>query len=80
MKVVKLQSIIMSVCQQRLKHLNSVIFGKTGFIWKVGEVPFLLKVYKLLKSLKKNGAQRRDRTTDTRIFNPLLYQLSYLGT
>ena len=27
----------------------------------------------------KNGAQRRDRTTDTRIFNPLLYQLSYLG-
>lgn len=25
------------------------------------------------------GAQRRDRTTDTRIFNPLLYQLSYLG-
>ena len=28
---------------------------------------------------KKNGAQRRNRTTDTRIFNPLLYQLSYLG-
>ena len=26
-----------------------------------------------------NGAQRRIRTTDTRIFNPLLYQLSYLG-
>lgn len=26
-----------------------------------------------------DGAQRRDRTTDTRIFNPLLYQLSYLG-
>ena len=25
------------------------------------------------------GAQRRNRTTDTRIFNPLLYQLSYLG-
>ena len=25
------------------------------------------------------GAQRRIRTTDTRIFNPLLYQLSYLG-
>lgn len=25
------------------------------------------------------GAQTRIRTTDTRIFNPLLYQLSYLG-
>lgn len=28
---------------------------------------------------KKNGARRRIRTTDTRIFNPLLYQLSYPG-
>src|SRR4051812_16793734 len=26
-----------------------------------------------------NGAWRRIRTTDTRIFNPLLYQLSYPG-
>jgi hypothetical protein len=26
-----------------------------------------------------NGAQGRNRTNDTRIFNPLLYQLSYLG-
>ena len=26
-----------------------------------------------------NGAQTRNRTKDTRIFNPLLYQLSYLG-
>ena len=30
------------------------------------------------KSLK-NGAQGPTRTTDTRIFSPLLYQLSYLG-
>ena len=30
--------------------------------------------------MKRNGAQGRNRTTDTRIFNPLLYQLSYLGT
>ncbi len=29
--------------------------------------------------LKKFGAQRRNRTTDTGIFNPLLYRLSYLG-
>ena len=27
----------------------------------------------------KNGAQGRNRTADTRIFNPLLYRLSYLG-
>jgi hypothetical protein len=29
---------------------------------------------------KKNGAQTRNRTTDTEIFSLLLYQLSYLGT
>ena len=28
----------------------------------------------------KSGAQRRNRTTDTGIFSPLLYRLSYLGT
>ncbi len=27
----------------------------------------------------KNGGQGRDRTGDTRIFSPLLYQLSYLA-
>jgi hypothetical protein len=27
----------------------------------------------------ENGAQGRNRTTDTRIFSPLLYRLSYLG-
>lgn len=27
-----------------------------------------------------SGARRRIRTADTRIFNPLLYQLSYPGT
>ena len=26
-----------------------------------------------------NGGQGRNRTTDTRIFSPLLYQLSYLA-
>ena len=26
-----------------------------------------------------NGARDRNRTSDTRIFNPLLYQLSYPG-
>ena len=28
---------------------------------------------------RKDGGQGRNRTTDTRIFNPLLYQLSYLA-
>ena len=28
---------------------------------------------------QSGGAQRRNRTADTGIFNPLLYQLSYLG-
>ena len=28
----------------------------------------------------RNGGQGRNRTNDTRIFNPLLYQLSYLAT
>ena len=29
---------------------------------------------------RENGAQGRDRTADTAIFNRMLYQLSYLGT
>ena len=29
--------------------------------------------------LFEDGAQTRNRTRDTRIFNPLLYRLSYLG-
>ena len=32
-----------------------------------------------LIAISKYGAQRRNRTTDTGIFNPLLYRLSYLG-
>ncbi len=28
---------------------------------------------------RKSGGQGRNRTTDTRIFSPLLYQLSYLA-
>ena len=30
-------------------------------------------------NLFRNGAQGRNRTTDTAIFNRMLYQLSYLG-
>jgi hypothetical protein len=30
-------------------------------------------------NVENNGGQRRGRTADTRIFSPLLYQLSYLA-
>ncbi len=31
------------------------------------------------EKIPRKNAQGRNRTTDTRIFNPLLYRLSYLG-
>ena len=34
---------------------------------------------KSAKTKDGNGGQGRNRTTDTRIFSPLLYQLSYLA-
>ena len=37
-----------------------------------------LKCSNMFRS-NENGAQGRNRTSDTRIFSPLLYQLSYLG-
>lgn len=60
------------------------------FVWRIA---ILLPVYQKLatdsgggptasgrrKSWKRSGAWGRIRTTDTRIFNPLLYQLSYPG-
>ena len=35
--------------------------------------------YYLKNYLQNKNAQNRNRTSDTRIFSPLLYQLSYLG-
>ncbi len=37
-------------------------------------------IYKALGQSLMQNAQSRNRTSDTRIFSPLLYQLSYLGT
>ena len=34
---------------------------------------------KLEEFLRENGGERQNRTVDTRIFSPLLYQLSYLA-
>jgi hypothetical protein len=39
-----------------------------------------LYVIGIQTSLKKDGAQGRNRTTDTMIFSHVLYRLSYLGT
>ena len=51
--------------------------------WKAGVLPlnytrkeFLIRFQ---KCFEKHNAQSRNRTSDTRIFSPLLYQLSYLG-
>jgi hypothetical protein len=41
-----------------------------------GVIPFLSAV---MKRIVKNGAEAQNRTADTRLFRPLLYQLSYLG-
>ncbi|CAI8875048.1 hypothetical protein EMIT0P43_30080 [Pseudomonas jessenii] len=48
---------------------------------QTAEVPTNRKPLKPLRSqgFRSNGAQRRNRTADTGIFNPLLYRLSYLG-
>ena len=40
---------------------------------------FMMGPRRLSRSGKGDGAWGRIRTTDTRIFNPLLYQLSYPG-
>ena len=36
-------------------------------------------VFNYFITLGNENAQSRNRTSDTRIFSPLLYQLSYLG-
>ena len=46
-----------------------------------GFQPFFCYQEMIWKPLKQgNGAQGRNRTTDTAIFSRMLYQLSYLGT
>ena len=46
--------------------------------WRVGKLLFWMDFLRN-QQLIGHGAQRRNRTTDTGIFNPLLYRLSYLG-
>ena len=42
-----------------------------------GHLQFFLLSLNTRNPLWKEGGSSRDRTSDTRIFNPLLYQLSY---
>ena len=44
-----------------------------------GRIFHNLKSGKMREVLDFHGGQGRNRTTDTRIFSPLLYQLSYLA-
>ena len=46
--------------------------------WKIHYAGYVIKKHPVRDRVKKS-AQNRDRTSDTRIFSPLLYQLSYLG-
>ena len=47
--------------------------------WKAGVLP--LNYTRIKTNLYfPDNAQNRNRTSDTRIFSPLLYQLSYLGS
>ncbi len=57
-----------------------------GISWDVAgltkpRIPYFIKVCEALGDVLEcgNGAWSRNRTSDTRIFNPLLYQLSYPG-
>ena len=50
--------------------------GLTGDMTKSSKTKNLAKTRDFLVKL---GGQERDRTADTRIFSPLLYQLSYLA-
>ena len=53
-------------------------------VFGANDTPGIQSLYTITKKPRKcgaldDGAQGRNRTADTGIFNPLLYQLSYLG-
>ena len=69
-----------------VKPVLSLIQASTAWLFLARAIDNFFSVFNAfgcLKShiiqMKNNGAQGRNRTTDTRIFSPLLYQLSYLG-
>ena len=63
----------------RWMQLIGVFRGCKG--WSAADGHMALKTLILLDFIwVLGGGQERDRTADTRIFSPLLYQLSYLAT
>ena len=59
-------------CIKVIRFSNTLIVPQVSGIVK----RFL---YYFLAFLQRKNAQNRNRTSDTRIFSPLLYRLSYLG-
>ena len=53
--------------------IKSAVTRNSSYILSIIE----LRLFSQKRQLK--NAQNRNRTSDTRIFSPLLYQLSYLG-
>src|SRR6516165_3114568 len=58
---------------RRVSNSSSLRLGKTP-------EPIMRARQKIFALSVENGAQGRNRTTDTAIFSRMLYQLSYLGT
>ena len=64
--------------KEQLKLTRTDSLNKRGFDMYV--VTFLIwLIHQKVETCLGSGAQRWNRTTDTRIFSPLLYRLSYLG-
>ena len=60
--------------------ITSTFAGVVGIAGILATAAVGLRTFRLEMCVKcENGAQSWNRTSDTRIFSPLLYQLSYLG-
>jgi hypothetical protein len=60
---------------------KSVVLAKESLVASLCEQALAQRMPEVGRRLngRDGGAQGRNRTSDTRIFSPLLYQLSYLG-
>ena len=61
-----------------LVFIGTVLMSLAHF-WPSAEFAIKRKPHNRLRGLPFGGATGRNRTSDTRIFSPLLYQLSYRG-
>ena len=66
--------------KQKILLINKKILElKYGLNKNYSEIKAIADLIKSELRLLINGGQRQNRTVDTRIFSPLLYQLSYLA-